>query len=172
MWEKKKAQSQKNIPLSRSSIQNDAITAFPRRDVGGLARKAVASDAPRKIFIQDGTLTSSRRSRAHKNSRRNGDERQTVSENFNDAFGVAESNSNFDNGRPATSNFDAMQPSARHGRHLKWGDELLEEHERNRYPACCPPLPPNTPLNVKLAITAKLGDMLPTDDNLAAKLYA
>jgi len=174
MWEKKKTLSKKNISQPQTSLQNVVTAAFPRRDIGGLAHSTMANDAPRKIFIQNGTSSSSRRSRAHRKGKRNEDERQAASENFNDAFGVEEndSNNNLGGDRSATSGPDAAQPSSQHhGTYLKWGDELLEDHERNAYPACCPPLPPIIPLNIKMAITAKLGDILPSDDKLVAKLY-
>mmetsp|Transcript_36093 Transcript_36093/g.73582 ORF Transcript_36093/g.73582 Transcript_36093/m.73582 type:complete len:1022 (-) Transcript_36093:24-3089(-) len=172
MWEKKKVSSKKNI-YPQSSLQNVAMTALPRRDIGGLAHSALAADAPRKIFIRDGgTSSSSLRSRTYRKGKRNEEERQAASENFHDAFGVEDSNPNFDGDGFALSGLDPTQPSSQHhGKYLKWGDELLEEHERNAYPACCPPLPPNIPLNIKMAITSKLGDILPSDDKLVAKLY-
>eukprot|EP00986_Skeletonema_menzelii_P016603 scaffold15159_cov154-Skeletonema_menzelii.AAC.1 len=37
MWEKKKALSKKNISHPQSAPQNIALTAFPRRDIGGRA---------------------------------------------------------------------------------------------------------------------------------------
>lgn len=177
MWEKKKALSKKNITQPQGSqqnvaLQNVATTDLPRRDIGGQARSATAADAPRKIFIRDGGTSSSLRNRARRRKdKQKKDERQAASENFNDAFGVEGINSNF-GGVSATSDLDpTLSTSQRHDKYLKWGDELLEDHERNAYPACCPPLPPNIPLNIKLAITAKLGDILPSDDNLVAKLY-
>lgn len=170
MWEKKKALPLKNASNLQSSLQNAATTAFPRSDIGGLVHSTMLSNAPRERFIRDGTSSFSRRSRANKKGKRN--ERHAASECFNDAFGVEENDSNFDGDGSATSGLDATQPSSQHhGTRLKWGDELLEEHERNAYPACCPPLPPNIPLHLKLAITAKLGDILPCDDKLLAKLY-
>jgi hypothetical protein len=172
MWEKKKASSRKNISHPQSSLQNAVTTALPRRDVGGLVHSAIANVAPRKIFIQDGSSSSFRRSRAHRKGKRNKDERKAASNKFNDAFGVEGNEFNFNSDRSDTVGPDASQQSSQHHcTHLKWGDELLDDDERNAYPACCPPLPPNIPLNIKMAITAKLGDILPNDDKLVAKLY-
>lgn len=45
--------------------------------------------------------------------------------------------------------------------YMPWGDELLKEEERGNYPACCPPLPLDMPLDVRHALEAKLGDIIP-----------
>jgi hypothetical protein len=169
MWEKKKSQPQQNIRITvSSSLPNADIAAFPRRDVGGLSHHSnnrMASGAARERYT---VYSSSRRKRVKQSSRRKEDDRQTASDNFNDAFGDEQNNADSDGGRLA---IESTQQSSNHPTRIKWGDELLEEHEQNAYPSSCPPLPPNIPLNLKLAITAKLGDILPKDDSLVAKLY-
>ncbi len=173
MWEKKKVLSKKNITQPQNiALENVTTTAFPRRDIGEVAHSETAAGASRKIFIRDGGTSSSLRNRnRRRKDKQKKDERQAASENFNDAFGDDGINSNFD-GAAATSNFDPTLPTSQHhDKYLKWGDELLDDHERNAYPSCCPPLPPNIPLNIKMAITARLGDILPNDDKLVAKLY-
>lgn len=168
MWEQRKALAKKNISQPQASLQDIALTAR-----GGLAREsAKAANAQRRIYIQDAGASSSslRRRRARKKGKQNEDERQAASERFNDAFGNEDNASNFND--DAASGLDPTQPSSQQReKYLKWGDELLEEHERNAYPACCPPLPPNMPPNIKMVITAKLGGVLPSDDTLVAKLY-
>lgn len=49
--------------------------------------------------------------------------------------------------------------------YMPWGDELLKEEERGKYPACCPPLPLDMPLDVRHALEAKLGDIIPPNIN-------
>lgn len=44
--------------------------------------------------------------------------------------------------------------------YMPWGDEMLNKDNRNKYPACCPPLPPDMPLDVRRSLEAKLGDVL------------
>ena len=169
MWEKKKSQPQQNIQIAVSSSPPNAdIAALPRRDVGGLghhSNKRRVSGAARERYT---VYSSSRRKRIKQSSRQKEDDRQTASDNFNDAFGDEQNNADSDEGILA---IESTQQSSNNPTHIKWGDELLEEHERNAYPSSCPPLPPNIPLNLKLAITAKLGDILPKDDSLVAKLY-
>ena len=173
MWEvKKKATSQKNFLPPNISLRNVSTTStsFSRGDIGDISHRTLTSNAPRRIFVRDATSSASHRSHARRKARRNEDERQAASENFNNAFGADVATSHADGNSHV--HFDPIQQkSPQNETYLKWGDELLEEHERNAYPACCPPLPPDIPLNIKLAITAKLGDILPKDDTLVAKLY-
>lgn len=169
MWEKKKSQPQQNILVAlSSSLPNADIAALPRRDVVGLGHHSnnrMTVDASRKRY---NLASDSRRKRIKHHRRQKEDDRQTASDNFNDAFGDEQNNADSDEGRLAN---ESSQQSSNHPTHIKWGNELLEEHERNAYPSSCPPLPPNIPLNLKLAITAKLADILPKDDSLVAKLY-
>jgi hypothetical protein len=48
-------------------------------------------------------------------------------------------------------------------KYMPWGDEVLRDHDLNKYPACCPPLPSDMPLEIRRALESKLGDIIPTE---------
>lgn len=56
---------------------------------------------------------------------------------------------------------DKCEPAPQ--KYMPWGDEMLEEGARNKYPACCPPLPSDMPLEIRRALEARLGDILPSN---------
>lgn len=111
-----------------------------------LQRKALLPDRKR-ILILEGN--SSRRRKQY--TRKNIANGRTATESFHSEF-VDSSGGNI---------FTAQTETYTHNsQYLPWGDDRICEQNRKKYPACCPPLPPDMPPDVCRAIEMKLGDIL------------
>ena len=102
----------------------------------------------RKILISN-DHTTSRRRRTAKGSSNN---KKAATDHFHSEFvdfteGVG--------GSSRDDNREAMQ-------YMPWGDEILNEEDFNKYPACCPPLPTDMPLDIRHLLEEKLEHILPS----------
>ena len=183
-WEAKKSQAQNKFA---NNLQNPSKDALARGDIAGdfheisnrgsffltgNDQNGNAAHSSRRFFIPEGGSSSSRRGGITKNNPRQRKEAEGIATvSFNIAFcsngesatGVGEASVGLEVGHEQSSSFIE---------YLKWGDEVLQENERNKYPACCPPLPPDMPVDVRRALEEDLGGILPKDDpQLIADLY-
>lgn len=162
LWETMKSQAHKNLSdVAQSSRTTDALrAAIPRMEVaGGVGTASGAAPLTRRIFIQDGRSLQGRSTSYRTMSvRKNNQDDRTVGDRFSSEFGsnstvttVGESSIPLGTDQTSTTNY------------RKWGNEVLEEHERKR---CCPPLPKNfaemgISIGVIRALEKKLGIILP-----------
>jgi hypothetical protein len=111
-----------------------------------LQRKALLPDR-RRILILEGNSSKRRKQYATKNKAN----RRTATESFHSEF-VDSSGADFFSSPTETNTYNSQ--------YLSWGDDRISEQDRNKYPACCPALPPDMPPDVRRAIEMKLGDIL------------
>mmetsp|Transcript_34834 Transcript_34834/g.74239 ORF Transcript_34834/g.74239 Transcript_34834/m.74239 type:complete len:1045 (-) Transcript_34834:149-3283(-) len=164
-WEATKVQACKKLSdIIQTVRENDARSTLPRRDIAASSR-AVAP-FPRRIFIQDdrsmqGRSPSHRMRRPEKTSAEN----RAVSERFNAEF-CSENTHAIPGGRGACPPLEKERAKAKTATvYRKWGDEVLEERERERR---CPPLPQGLSVDVRRALEKNLRAILPTSNGQLA----
>jgi hypothetical protein len=124
-----------NRDQDRGELRQDLQTASLRPDRG-------------RVLVSESRPSFRRRKNIQKD---NDNARVATAELFQSAFDPSRSGA-------STSNVERNSPNHKY---MPWGDEVLCEQDLNKYPSCCPPLPPDMPLEIRRALEAKLGDILP-----------
>lgn len=141
-----------------NSMSENSRSNFIRKDQAGynINRGELNYDLQRKPILPNGRriLLSDYNSVPRRNRGANRD--ITIKKNSTESFHSEFVSSSEGIGRSYFSRADCESIQ-----YMPWGDELIKAHEQNEYPACCPPLPLDIPLNIRLAIEAELGDILP-----------
>lgn len=159
MWEEKKAEALKPTLGPRAEIPNSTLVLADTR--GELQADADNNDLGRiprsRIILSNDRHTTSRRPKKN-NPRRMHEELDNATDSFNAVFVHNESVSG--------GGLKDVSSSARGDatQYRKWGDEVLEASQRKKYPACCPPLPSNIPLEHRVALQRRYSRILPKDE--------
>ena len=152
-----------NVWQSKSSsfAADDKIGELRHKRNNDINRGELHNDLQRVSFQSVGTRVTisdshhshgRRRRRIRENS--NVDTRAAAAESFQSAF----SDSAGDD--PFSSNGER---EITRQKYMPWGDEMPGREERSKYPASCPPLPHDMPLEIRRALEARLGDILPSN---------
>mmetsp|Transcript_37657 Transcript_37657/g.90791 ORF Transcript_37657/g.90791 Transcript_37657/m.90791 type:complete len:612 (-) Transcript_37657:11-1846(-) len=162
-WESMKSQASKKL----SDVLQNArpVDVLARGEVAGEQGTINSGSAPltRRIFIQNGQSLQGRplACRTRPVTKNVSDER-IISDRFNSEFGSSNNAATLENTSANDTGRDRHHSMAT-DTYRKWGNEVLEEKDRNR---CCPPLPANyvkmgISIDVMRALEKKLGNILP-----------
>ena len=168
-WETIKKQATTRLSDIASTHQNASLSTFQRGDIAAeIGFYAASIPITRRVFVQDDralqdrSLSCRRTRRVKKRSTAKDDDRNAVAEQFSSEFSPTTNND------AATSDTFSSSRVNRNDTtrvvYRKWGNEILEPHERKK--RCCPPLPENfaelgISIDVIRALEKKLENILP-----------
>jgi hypothetical protein len=157
--------------LSDVANTQHRLATLQRGEVAAGITGVVAAPLTRRVFFQDDRALQDRslscRTTRRVKKKTNADDDRNVAEQFSSEF--APTNHTATSGFPSSNSFASSTMSNVHPTgttivYRKWGNEILEPHERKK--RCCPPLPENyaelgISIDVIRALEKKLENILP-----------
>jgi len=172
-WETIKKQATTRLSdVANTQHRSASLATLQRGEVAAGITGVAAAPIPRRVFIQDDRALQDRslscRTTRRVKKKSSAEDDKNVAEQFSTEFAPANDGSTLgdpsSNSLSSSNNMGNVHPTGTTVVYRKWGNEILEPHERKK--RCCPPLPENyaelgISIDVIRALEKKLENILP-----------